>query len=237
MTTTEFERILREMDEYLERRLEPLEALAAEVAVLYQDADGVMSPSDLDVLVPGIKQRLAADPGMISFGFAAGPGAIRGSDRFLFWFQRGAKGIRRLSLNLSDGDPDLYDYFDTDWFGRAQRDRTPALYGPYVDYAGADFLVLTVAVPIVVGDRFVGIAGSDMDPGVIERALVSRIRELSGDAVIVGSDRSVLAAGSPRWMPGERLPVHPADQQDRWAAVGAMSAWTGWTFALAGSPD
>lgn len=235
--TSTFEEVLGEIDDYLERRLGPLRELAAEVAALVGVAasapGGTLAESDLDGLVASMKERLAADEAMLSHGFAAAPGVMRGGDRYLLWFVRRPTGIRRLILNLAAGDPELYDYFDTDWYGRAERDRTPALFGPYVDYAGADFLVLTVAVPVLVGDRFVGVAGSDMDPGVLEGALVAMIRALPGEAVIVGADRSVMAAGSPRWMPGERLPVHPADEPERWAAVGALHAWTGWTFALA----
>jgi hypothetical protein len=233
MTGKTFEEVLHEIDGYLERRLEPMRALAADVVAFFQDAPDVVGEADLDGLVPGMQERLAADPAMIGYGFAAAPDVIRGRDRYLLWFQRRAAGIRRLNLNLADGDPELYDYFDTDWFGHAERDRRPAMYGPYVDYAGADFLVLTVAVPVLVGDRFVGVTGSDMDPGVVEGALVAMMRALPGEAVVVASDRSVIAAGSARWMPGERLAAHPAQASGEWAAVAPLRSWTGWTFALA----
>lgn len=237
MTSKSFQTVVQELDAYLEELLAPLRTLAAEVADRFDDGTDRLAEADLDFLVPTLQERLAADSAMVGYGFAAAADVIRDRERYLLWFQRRAVGIRRLQLNLAAGDPDLYDYLDADWFVGAQGERRPALFGPYVDYAGADFLVLTAAVPVLAGDRFVGIAGADIDPAVVEADLVPMVRATTGEAVVVGADRSVLVAGSPRWMPGERLAVHPAEQAAGWAAVGALRDWTGWTLAVAAGSD
>lgn len=231
MTSEAFAAAREEIEGYLEERLAPLRQLATEVAAAIGAASGAPTEADLADLVPLMRQRLETDPVMIGYGYAAAAGVIEERQRYLLWFQRRAGSIRRLNLNLADGDPDLYDYFDTDWFGHAERDLAPAVYGPYVDYAGADFLVLTAAVPVVVEGRFVGVAGADMDPGRVERALMAAMRGLPDEAVIVAADRSVMAAGSARWMPGERLRVHPAQEPERWRDIAPLPSWVGWTLA------
>ena len=233
MTSEAFDAARTEIESYLEALLAPLRELSAEVAGAMEATARPTGEEELAHLIPLLRQRLEVDPVMIGYGFAAAEGVIRDHRRFLLWFQRRGGVVRRLNLNLVDGDPELYDYFDTDWFLNAERDLAPTVYGPYVDYAGADFLVLTVVVPVVVGDRFVGVTGADMDPGLIEGAVVSIMRALPGDAVIVAADRSVMASSSPRWMPGERLAEHPAEEPARWSRLAPLSAWAGWTLALA----
>lgn len=231
-----FHRTLQRINADLDRLLVPLGDLAREVSALVEPgAVGGLRDADLAALVPTIRERLGAAPAMLGYGFAAAPGVMRDGDHYLLWYQKRVAGIRRLNLNLTEDDPDLYDYFDTDWYAGAEQLQAPSIYGPYVDYAGADFLVLTAAVPVYVDGRFIGVTGADLDPDVVERGLVERIRALPGEAVVVNSDRSVLAAGSPRWLPGERLAVHPTRERDRWLAVGRLTSWTGWTFALAPS--
>lgn len=230
----EFRAVLEALNDYLHRELVPLGELAEELAATIDaEAVGSLAESDLAPLVPRIQGVLAGAPDFVGFGFAAAAGVMRESDHYLLWWQRRESGLRRLNLNLAEGDPELYEYLDTEWFTGAERLRAPAIHGPYVDYAGADFLVLTAAVPVLVGDRFVGVAGADIDPHRVEQALVHMLRGLPGEAVVVNDDRSVLAANSARWMPGERVRVHPVKDRASWQAVGAMTTWTGWTLALA----
>lgn len=225
---------VRAINAQLDADLAPLRDLAGEVAAAVDPAAvGRLLDADLAGLVPPMKRRLDAAAAFVGLGFAAAPRVMAEHDHYLLWFQKRPTGIRRLTLNLAENDPDLYDYFDMEWFSDAERQRAPSVYGPYVDYAGADFLVLTLAVPVQVGGRFIGVSGADLDPDALERRLVRTLRALPGDAVIVNTDRSVLAAGSSRWMPGERLAAHPGDVPDRWLATGALHAWTGWTLALA----
>lgn len=229
-----FREALQEINGDLDALLVPLGDLAREIGALVDPARlGGLRDADLADLVPAIKERLVGSQAMLGFGFLAARGVMLDGDHYLLWFQRRSTGVRRLNLNMTEGDPDLYDYFDTDWYAGAEQLQAPAVYGPYVDYAGADFLVVTAAVPVYADGRFIGVAGADLDPDVLERGLVARMRGLPGDAVVVNADRSVLAAGTARWMPGERLPVHPNRERDRWLAVGSLTSWTGWTFALA----
>jgi hypothetical protein len=236
--TETFRGVVDRLNAHVTGWLDSLGELAAEVAGVIEPVDvGALEKEDLAGLADGFIRRLEDAPDMLGLGFLVAPGVIRGSDRHLLWFQKRATGIRPLRLNLAADDPDLYDYLDTDWFIATQRRRGPALYGPYVDYAGADFLVLTVAVPVLVQGRFVGAAGADLDPDVVEGALVARLRELPGEALIVTEDRAVVASGSARWMPGERLPAHPSTEPDAWLAQTALAPWTGWTLALAAPAD
>ena len=235
MSTTQAVRDAVEgIDSHLEAQLAPMRELATRVAAIVGElGSGALREKDLARLQPWVTSVLETEPAYVSFGFAAAAGVMAERDHYLLWFQRRAAGIGRLRLNLAQDDPDLYDYFDMEWFTGADARRAPSIYGPYVDYAGAEFLVLTGAVPVEVEGRFVGVAGADMDPDVLERWLVPMLRGLPGDAVVVNADRSVLASGSARWMPGERLTAHPSTAPEEWLEVAELAAWSGWTLALA----
>ncbi|MCL2584449.1 MAG: cache domain-containing protein [Streptosporangiales bacterium] len=219
----------------LDDQLVPLTGLAERFAGLVpgESVGQVTEKRHLAGLLPGIEAALQASDLAAGLGFAAAPGVVEDRDHYLLWLQKHAGGVRRLSLNLAPGDPDLYDYHDTEWFSGAQRLGAPAAYGPYVDYAGADLLVVTIAVPVLAGGRFAGVAGTDLLAEALEHRLIQLLRPLPGDAVLVAPDRSVIAAGTPRWMPGERLAVHPARDAGRYLAVETVNDWTGWVLALA----
>lgn len=235
MTEPAFERTRAAITGLLDRQLVPLAALAERIAGLVPaEAVGrVTEKKHLSGVLPSIEEDLTASDLAAGLGFAAAPGVIEGRDHYLLWLQKQDGGIRRLSLNLEASDPDLYDYHDTEWFTSARDLGAPAAYGPYVDYAGADLPVLTIALPVTVGGRFIGITGADLLADELEHRLVRLLRALPGDAVLAGPDRSVIAAGTPRWMPGERLAAHPERERDGYLAVGPVSGWTGWTLALA----
>ncbi len=228
-------KVCDEIIDLLDRQLVPIGALARSLTDSI-DVSGVghLVEDDLAGLLPTIETDLESMPMFAGCGFAAAPGVIEAKDHYLLWLQKGPGGIHRLNLNLNPSDPDLYDYHDTDWFSGAQARQAPAVYGPYIDYAGANLLALTVAVPVVVEEKFIGVAGADLYAEAVESELIQLMRGLP-DAVVVNADRSVVASGSARWMPGERVGVHPASDPSSYAAVVPLGDWAGWVLALASS--
>lgn len=235
MTEAEFRHTREELASILDRQLVPLAGLAGRISGLVPAGDigHVTEKEHLIGVLPEIEAGLAGSQLAAGSGFAAAPGVVEGRDHYLLWLQKQGGGIRRLNLNLDAADPDLYDYHDTEWFSGAQALGRPAAYGPYVDYAGADLLVVTIAVPVLAEGRFIGVTGADLLADELESRLTRLLRALPGDAVLVGPDRSVIAAGTPRWMPGERFSVHPAKDQGNYLAVEPVNDWTGWVLALA----
>ena len=62
------------------------------------------------------------------------------------------------------------------------------------------------------------------------------LRGTGADAVVVNTERRVIAANTPRWIVGSRLPALPqvgADDRDEFADVAELPLGTGWVVAVA----
>lgn len=230
-----FQRARRAVIDFLDDQLVPLGELARLVAAQGSApaAGDRLSEEQLQFLIPHLTSVLEGSDYAVGHGFVAAPDAVAGRERFLLWMQKRGGRISELHLNLDPADPDLYDYLDMEWFTRARDREMPAVFGPYVDYAGADLVVLTAAVPIFVDQRFLGVAGADLLADPVELRIVQLLRGLPGDAIVVNADRSVVAATSARWLPGERLRVHPLNDRGSYEAVGSLGDWAGWVLAVA----
>ncbi len=165
------------------------------------------------------------------YGFVAAPGVVEGRERYLYWFQRGERGTRRLKLNFDAGDVNVYDYLDMDWYTKAEADRRPVLYGPYVDYSGSDQFVMTLSLPVVHEGRFVGVAGADLLMTRMEVELVPVLNRVETETVVVNADRQVVMSNSARWIPGDRLPTHPLSGGTGFTTVSEVIDGTGWVVA------
>jgi hypothetical protein len=167
------------------------------------------------------------------YGFVAAPGVVDGRDRYLCWFQRSDRDVRRLQLNFDIDDVNVYDYLDMDWYTRTEETRHPVIHGPWVDYTGSDQYVLTMAVPVVNGSDFLGICGSDVVMTRLEVELIPILRRLAGEAFLVNSNRQVVVSNSPRWIPGDRLRTHPLEHREDFATVAPVVLGSGWALATA----
>lgn len=181
------------------------------LAIWGKRADGRVHRDDLQALQPTIFAELDAHPHYTGTGFLAEPGALVDAERFLEWWQPGSgRGHERLVLNLDAGSPDVYDYAEMDWYVGAKEGR-PSVRGPYLDYAGADRFVLTFAVPVRVGDTFVGAAGVDVLMAAFDPLLFDHVRGGPDRLALVDRDDRVIVSNSPEAAPSERLRRPPRD--------------------------
>jgi hypothetical protein len=173
-------------------------------------------------------------------GIVAAPDVVSGKHRHLEWWQRTAAGeagggesFARIRLNLDPESIDLYDYLDMDWFTVPRLERRRCVYGPYVDFSGADRYVLAMTAPVVDAGEFLGVAGADVLMSRLEPELLAVLRAVSAPAVLVTAERRVIAANTPHWISGTRLSRLPAPGDrafddrafDAVIAVGADSGW------------
>jgi hypothetical protein len=181
----------------------------------------------------------------------AAPGVIAGKQRHLEWWQRtsaadgGQGSFARIRLNLDPESVDLYDYLDMDWFTVPRTLSRRYVYGPHVDFSGADRYVLTLTIPVfsdgVPGDgpgaagtrEFLGIAGTDIRMSHLEPELLAILRSVPVPAALVTGERRVVVANTPRWIPGTRLDRLPAPGDGTFAAVTEIGADSGWLLAAA----
>lgn len=190
-------------------------------------------------------RQLGLLPAADGAGIVAAPGVIAGKDRHLEWWQRPASGegtgdgFARIRLNLDPESIDLYDYLEMDWFTVPQREGRPYVYGPHVDFSCADRYVVTMTAPVTGGGpdsqrEFLGIAGADIRMSHFEPELLAILRAVPAPAVIVTAERRVVAANTPQWICGTRLPRLPAAGDGDFAAVTEIGAGSGWLLAAAG---
>jgi Methyl-accepting chemotaxis protein-like, first PDC sensor domain len=198
-----------------------------------------LTPDRLEGMREVIWRQLGLLPGADGAGVVAAPGVVAGKQRHLEWWQRtlaadgGQGGFARIRLNLDPESVDLYDYLDMDWFTVPRELGRRYVYGPYVDFSGADRYVLTLTVPVVADGEFLGIAGTDIRMSHLEPELLAMLRPVPVPAVLVTGERRVVAANTPRWIPGTRLGQLPAPGDGTFAAVAEIGADSGWLLAAA----
>ncbi|MGW0157777.1 cache domain-containing protein [Mycobacterium sp. NPDC003323] len=179
-----------------------------------------------------LAELIGDDHGLWGMGFVAAPFVVEGCERYMAWWQRHNERIARLRLNFDPTSIDVYDYLQMDWYQLAQRGQQRVAYGPYVDYSGSDMYTITATVPVLADGAFLGVAGADLVVGDVERRLIEVLRHADGDAVVVNTERRVIAANTPRWYVGSRLPAVPA-QDDTFSDVAELPLGLGWAVALA----
>jgi hypothetical protein len=221
-------------------------------------AGAVLTPDRLSGMREVICRQLGLLPGADGAGVVAAPGVVAGKQRHLEWWQRtlaadgGQGGFARIRLNLDPESVDLYDYLDMDWFTVPRTLGRRFVYGPVLDFSGADRYVLTLTIPVyadsvpggaadvpgdgrrATGERaFLGIAGTDIRMSHLEPELLALLRPVPAPAVLVTGERRVVAANTPRWIPGTRLGRLPAPGDGTFAAVTDIGADSGWLLAAA----
>jgi hypothetical protein len=202
-------------------------------------AGAALTPDRLSGLREVIWRQLGLLPGADGAGVAAAPGVVAGKQRHLEWWQRtlaadgGQDGFARIRLNLDPESVDLYDYLDMDWFTVPRKLGRRHVYGPLIDFSGADRYVLTLTVPVFAdadghrtadGSEFLGIAGTDILMSHLEPELLATLRPVPVPAVLVTGERRVVVANTPRWIPGTRLGQLPAPGDGTFAAVTEIGA-------------
>ncbi|MGH3209768.1 MAG: cache domain-containing protein [Trebonia sp.] len=217
-------------------------------------AGAALTPDRLSGLREIIWHQLSLLPAADGAGIVAAPGVVAGKDRHLEWWQRtaygdsGTDGFARIRLNLDPESVDLYDYLDMDWFTIPRHAGRPYVYGPHVDFSCADRYVVTMTVPVTDASapnsgpggegaagqpEFLGVAGADIRMSHLEPELLAILRSVPSPAVLVTAERRVVAANTPHWISGTRLPRLPAAGDGAFAAVTEIGAHSGWLLAAA----
>jgi hypothetical protein len=209
-----------------------------------QSAGDELTPERLAALREVIWAELGALPAADGAGIVAAPGVVAGRERHLEWWQRtgglgtgpgdggaAADGYARIRLNLDPESIDLYDYLEMDWFTVPRQTSRRHVYGPHIDFSGADRYVLTLSLPVLDAGEFLGVAGTDIRMSQLEPQLLAVVRSVATPAVLVTAERRVVIANSPRWIPGARLPRLPRPGDGEFAAVTEIAADSGWLLA------
>jgi hypothetical protein len=114
-----------------------------------------LTPDRLTGVRETVWHQLGLLPAADGAGIVAAPGVVAGRERHLEWWQRTASGAdtadgySRIRLNLDPESIDLYDYLDMDWFTVPRAEGRRYVYGPYIDFSGADRSILALTIPVL----------------------------------------------------------------------------------------
>jgi hypothetical protein len=144
--------------------------------------------------------------------FVAGAGAIFSSDVIeqrqgvLEWWTRTPNGgSEKLVIDLTPGGERFYDYEKLPFFSTAATTGKQTMWGPYLDYLGADDYVLTHSAPFFVDGRFMGVAGCDLRVQELETVLMPILLRIPGHAALLNASGRVIIGNSGRYLVGERV--------------------------------
>lgn len=233
-TRTRLDEVCSWIQEQIDARLQPLLGYAtALVDLVDASSQSPLTSSAVESLNPQVESIIDGSAAIIGSGFIAAPGAVDAAPRYMLWLQQRGDAIKRLRLNFDTSDLEAYDYVDMDWYLRTDHRRCPTLVGPYLDYSGSDALVITLVVPVVAGDTFLGVVAVDLMAQAAEELITTELCQLRGDAVVVNRDRTIVATNSVRWMPGERVLRMPDQDPGGYREVLPVGDWSEWQIAVA----
>lgn len=206
------------------------ERMATAVGEAFESHPGGVGRRDLEVLRPLISSELAAHPHFVGCGFVAGIDVLRDAHRYWEWLAPdGESGGPPRPLRLQTGHQggETYAYEQMEWFSTA-RDGSRTVVGPYMDFAGADRLVLTFAHPVMHHDRFIGVTGADVPVGAFEALLNRTIMSTPEPVAVVNREGRVIVSNSADAFPAERL------RGDQESSIAISSLGVSWALCRLG---
>ncbi len=207
--------------------LEPVTQAAVETRREVRQAGGTFAPSHLTQLRPIIAHQLRRNSVVEGMGFLAASDLFVDCERFLEWWRRDGESMAPLWLDLDPNSVDIYDYLEMEWFLRAQHESERSVFGPRVDYGGADSYVVTLTAPVL-DERFLGVVGADVRMAQLESQVERDFFQVERDFVLVNAERRVILTNSERWTMGARLARMPKVGDgtfDVLVDIGVSSQW------------
>ncbi|MGV8970124.1 MAG: cache domain-containing protein [Microbacteriaceae bacterium] len=182
-----------------------IETWRSAVEALATQTNGSMNTTHVDALVESLVVPHLSAPNalIIGAGFVASPGLLADSEWHLAWwlghsntFRMGTAdpSIRRLYAVEDSAADNFRDYTTLEWWRVPASTRSPHITGPYVDYLCTDDYTLTLTVPVLIGDRLIGVTGADIYVNDIERLLLPHVRAIGRTATVVNSSGRVVVS-------------------------------------------
>ncbi len=209
---------------------EGLDALAAQLGALVAERGvGGLRRAELAVLRPRIGELLTEHRGtIVGAGVITRPDLLQDAPRWLeWWWTRQGAAPELLRVNLDPAAPDFYDYTGADWFELPRASGRRRIAGPFVDHACTGEYSITLTVPVVRDEEFLGVAAADILVSSIERRVLPRLVDLEQQLVLATGEGRVVVSTDPDWLPGMVLPTGDVDLASRRLAHARspLSSW------------
>lgn len=135
-------------------------------------------------------------------GFVAAVDVLADSRWWLEWFMLRNGSAERLIVDTDPRGENFFDYGSLPWYEVPRTTGHRHITGPYVDYLCTDDYTLTFTVPVLDGDRFVGVAGADVKVFTFEKAVLPSLRASRRTMAIVNAQGRVVLSNSARHVSG-----------------------------------
>jgi hypothetical protein len=180
---------------------------------------------DLAIEQHCLRLLASTDPPLAGAGVVVAPHVLKDDPFWLEWWLAGPEDApgdaRRLAVDLNPSSVSFRDYTALAWFEEPLRTGERAITGPYVDYLCTDQYTLTFTAPLVVEERFLGVAGVDVLARWFEQHLFSVVDaagQLDADCVVVNRAGRVVACPGGAWVTGDLVRALGVDR-------GSPSGW------------
>lgn len=215
--------IAAEIESLLDEVYGYVASLRAVVEAVAPGDGGRLPSAELGNLRSVVSTMVSAIPWTGGGGFVAALDSVDRDHRFWDWWTRSGDGrsIEQLHPPRTASGGAEYAYESMQWFRQGERGEA-SVFGPFVDFAGVNQLVILLAEPVMRGDRFLGVVGADLVVDSFEIQMVRRLREIPGRCVLVGTTGRVVASTVAAYAPGERF------DSDGWASVDVDAGRASW---------
>lgn len=197
------------------------------VARIFHELDGwratiaAAGPSlraaELDLLVEGlvVPELARPDPLLIGAGFIAAPQYVHDQDVHFAWWLGPIKSNpllantsapTRLDLSARVYTEYLRDFRALEWYQVPESTHQTHITGPYVDHLCTCDYILTLTMPVRVGDEMVGVAGADIYVKRLERELLPVFLALDEPVIVLNEVGRVVVSTEPTMLVGDLLP-------------------------------
>ncbi|MBC7633800.1 cache domain-containing protein [Aeromicrobium sp.] len=223
--TTEMDKAAAAVESHLDEVYGYIASLHSLVEQLVPDSGATLSSDRLKGLDTVVLSMVSAIPWVGGGGFVAALDVVDRDHRFWEWWTRAdaQASVRRLHPPRSSTGGAEYAYESMQWFREGERGMR-TVFGPFVDFAGVNQLVILCTEPVIVDGRFLGVAGADLVVDGFEIQMVRLLRELPGRSVLVGATGRVIASTVATLAPGERFDA------EGWESFGVDLGRAGWTL-------
>jgi len=199
------EALLAQFDEFVDGVFAPLEAWLPRLRVQLEErlAQGPLTGAQLSALTEHDAHALLeqTDRPLYGAGFCASDAIVTEGNPLAWW-----QGPDRQLLASSTFGPGqaAIDLERLEWFRLPAETRKRHIAGPFVDYLCSNEITLTAAIPVELGEQFVGVLCADVLVASLEAILLPLLAEHDG-AALVNSGGRVVVSAHPSYETGDRF--------------------------------
>ncbi|KQX05424.1 MULTISPECIES: cache domain-containing protein [unclassified Leifsonia] len=213
LPTTSPEQCAAAVSELFSGVFEQLAGWREEVVHLLADAAVPSSSASVDDLVSSrvLPELVRDNPLLVGAGFIAAPGVVAGrAVRFAWWLGPLDAGPlfgsttepTRLDLTTRSHAEYLRDVRALEWYATPAETQATHVTGPYVDHLCTCDYILTLTMPVTLGERMLGVVGADIAVRRLERELLPLLLLIDEPLALVNADGRVIISTDAVAQPG-----------------------------------